>query len=190
MVQVVTANDINTSSLEIANAKLGVKVDGASIVEGANGLEVSVAGLTLVSADANNVLATGSDGGVWISNEEIQDAIGELVVSTTDGLTYDDAINALTASVASALGANSDTIQMNVTLGNDGTLNISAQVILDPAADNILTQSNAGLKATIMNNTTLQAGTAFTVDINGQQISTPVTELQDLNGNRIGDVLS
>ena len=51
---------------------------------------------TYVSTDAGNVATTGTDGRVYISCEAIQDCIGAAIANGT-GLTYDDALNAISA---------------------------------------------------------------------------------------------
>lgn len=49
-----------------------------------------------VSADGNNILTNGSDGKAYLTCEDIQDCVG-LAIANGNGLTYDDALNAISA---------------------------------------------------------------------------------------------
>ena len=103
----------------------------------------------IVSSDANNLLTTGTDFGAYINAEAVQDAIGLAIVNGT-GITYDDALNAITATanniteefVLDTIGDNFvDTATIDFTY-NDATDSITADVKLDTANGGITSTSN------------------------------------------------
>lgn len=178
--------------------KYDVQIDGTTLVADAAGkisVDTAALGVVVVSADAGNVLTAGTDTGAFIDNEAIQDAIGQLVISATDGLTYDDALNALTAAVASATGQDTDSIAMGVSLVG-GVLTIQAKVIVDPAANNLLTVTANGLMvdasavaAATTNAHTLTSDSNFETKVNGVVANTTALALTDAFGVYICDGL-
>ena len=61
-----------------------------------NGLPVWQAPSSGVSTDGSNILINGSDGKAFLTCEDIQDCVG-LAIANGTGLTYDDALNAISA---------------------------------------------------------------------------------------------
>ena len=182
--------------------KYDVNVDGSSLVvdpiTGIISVDASSVAVTVVSADAGQQLVAGSDGGALMTTEVFQDLVGDMVVSATDGLTYDDAIGALTSAVASAIGTDSENINMSVSLSG-GVLHIKAISIIDPVAGNLLQSSATGLlvdsadvaaaaAAATTNVNTLTSDVSFVTKVNGVSQTTAVVELQDAFGVHLGEI--
>jgi hypothetical protein len=206
--QVITPTNLGLTikPAHLAASKYDVQIDGATIKASPTGelsVDTSKLDITVVSADAGQVLVAGTDKGALLTKETFQDLVGDMVVDATDGLTYDDAIGALTAAVTSALGTDSDNIDMTVTLSGTGGLNIKATVILDPSTDNYITSSTAGLKVSkktilddVMDNlpatTNAHAVTTnseFKTTVNGKAASTSIVEVTDAFGTYLGEML-
>lgn len=196
---IVPANIGNTiKAHHLAANKYDVQIDGTTIKATASGelsVDTTSLNVVIVSADAGQVLTAGSDGGAYIDNEAIQDAVGDLVISATDGLTYDDALNSLSAAVASAMGTDTDSIAMGVSL-NAGVLNITAKVKIDPSANNLITLTSNGLMvdsaavaASTTNVHTLVSDSSFKTVVNGITGSTTAIAITDAFGVYIGDMV-
>jgi len=180
-------------------SKIHVKVDGITIVKDAEGklkVDTTATDQIIVSADADQILVAGTDGGALLAKETFQDLVGAMVLNATDGLEYDDAIGALTAAVASTLGTSSDGVAVTSTLV-DGVLSLGVTLTVDPSADNLLTNGVDGLmlsKTAINTATThthgLVSGDTFTTTVNGKDAVTNVVELQDAFGVHMGEILA
>jgi hypothetical protein len=189
----------------LAANKYDVQIDGATIKASPSGelsVDTSKLNIVVVSADTGQVLTEGTDKGALLTKETFQDLVGDMVADATDGLTYDDAIGALTAAVTSALGTDTDNIDMSVTLSSTGVLNIKASVILDPT-DNYITSSTAGLKVskktilddvidnlpTTTNTHAVNSDTEFKTTVDGTSASTKVVAVTDAFGTYVGEML-
>lgn len=183
----------------LAANKYDVQIDGDTLtVDAAGKISVDTAALNIVivSTDAGQVINTGTDGGALFTKETFEDLVGDMVVSATDGLTYDDAIGALTAAVASATGGNTDSVAVNASLSG-GVLTIEAKVIIDPVATNLLTVTSDGLlvdvaaiAAATTNDHKVLTDDAFQTFVNGVMAESDLTEITDAFGVHIGDMFA
>lgn len=73
-----------------------------------NGITGTTTVLTGISTTAGNLLVLGGDGKPYVDVEAVQDAIG-FAIAAGVGITYNDALNAISAAVASLLVSNSIT---------------------------------------------------------------------------------
>ena len=183
----------------LAANKFDVQIDNDTLVADAAGkisVDTAALNVVVVSTDAGQVLSAGTDGGALFTQEVFEDLVGDMVVSATDGLTYDDAIGALTAAVAAATGTNTDSISMGVSL-TGGVLDIQAKVIIDPVATNLLTVSAAGLlvdasavAAATTNEHKVITDDKFITTVNGVADNSALTEVVDAFGVHLGDMFS
>jgi len=182
------------------SGKIHVKIDGVTLVRdpstGKISVDTSAIDQTIVSQDVGQVLTAGTDGGALITKETFEDIVGAMVLGATDGLTYDDAIGALTSAVASTVGTDTDGVDVTSTLA-DGVLNIKVDIVLDPSADNVLVKGANGLmldgKALLESGDNAHAvvsGDKFTTTVNGKSADTNIVELQDAFGVHLGEILA
>lgn len=173
------------------SGKLHVKVDGSSIVLNAVSGALEAVAQVVVSADTDNIIVAGADGGAFLSNEEVQDAIGQAIISATDGLDYDDVNNAISAAVASLAASDTDSIAMAVA-DTAGAKTITASLVVDPITDNRLEVTADGAKVMIPATTNAHAvvsGETFKTTVDGVEASTVLVELQDIFGNHKGEII-
>jgi len=182
------------------SGKIHVKIDGVTLVRdpatGKIAVDTSAIDQTIVSQDAGQVLTAGTDGGALITKETFEDIVGAMVLGATDGLTYDDAIGALTSAVASTVGTDTDGVDVTSTLA-DGVLNIKVDLVLDPSVDNVLVKGANGLmvdgKALLESGDNAHAvvsGDKFTTTVNNKSADTNIVELQDAFGVHLGEILA
>lgn len=98
-----------------------------------------------ISADAGQVLVLGSDNKVFLDAERIQDAVGAAIISGV-GITYNDALNAISAAAGALAVTDTNSIDLSTT---GGLFPISADLKVNPAANNLLSVSVAGVLASI-----------------------------------------
>lgn len=93
----------------------------------------------VVSTDAGNLVTIGADGGAFVNCEAVQDCVG-LAIAAGVGLTYNDALNAITAAVSSLAVGNTATVNLTLTAGT-----ITAKANVSATAGNVLTSDATGL---------------------------------------------
>ena len=200
--QVVTPDNLGKTikAAAIVAGKYDVNIDNSSIMADANGVlsvDSSNISVVVVSADAGQVLVAGSDAGALLTKEMFQDLVGDMVANATDGLTYDDAIGALTAAVASAIGTDTASVDISVSLSAAGALSIKAAVKISAVADNILVGNADGLY--VSGNAIASATTnehkvitdeAFITTVNGVPAKSKLVEVTDAFGVHLGDMFS
>jgi hypothetical protein len=127
-----------------------------TITVAANTLSITKCGVTTtytpggtgISADAGQVLTLGTDGKAYLNCEAVQDCIGQAIAAGV-GITYDDALNAINGYLASFAVTDTNTVDLTISGAPNAVL--SADVRIDPAATNAITQSANGLAVTKLN---------------------------------------
>jgi hypothetical protein len=179
--------------------KVHVNIDGSSIKRDPNTgkLRVDLGGVTLLSADTGNVLSLGSDGGLLLTNEEIQDAIGQAIMGATDGLEYDDVNNAIRVALNNMMFDDTPTtsVIMKTTPGEDPKATIHVKI--DSSADNLLQEDGNGLLvdkndilAAMTNTHTLTSDDKFETKVGDATASTSIVEIQDAFGVHMGEMFA
>lgn len=98
-----------------------------------------------ISADAGQLLTLGSDFKAFLDAEAVQDAVGAAILAGT-GVTYNDALNAISVAAGNLSVTDTNSIDLSTT---GGVFPISADLIVDPAANNVLSVGGAGVLAAI-----------------------------------------
>ncbi len=98
-----------------------------------------------ISADAGQVLVLGSDNKVFLDAERIQDAVGSAIIAGV-GITYNDALNAISAAAGALAVTDTNSIDLSTT---GGAFPISADLIVNPAPNNLLSVGVTGVLASV-----------------------------------------
>lgn len=122
-----------------------------------------------VSADAGNLLTAGSDNKPFIDAEAVQDAIG-LAIANGVGLSYQDALNAISAAAGALAVTDTNSIDLSLTAG---AFPLSADLRIDPATDNVAVVTGSGLYValTVQNSITGDGNGAAPLMLVGDMLS-------------------
>lgn len=98
-----------------------------------------------ISADAGQILTLGSDFKVFLDAEAVQDAIGAAIIAGV-GITYNDALNAISTAAGALAVTDTNSIDLSLTAG---AFPLSADLIVNPAANNLLSVGGGGALAVV-----------------------------------------
>lgn len=194
MIQVITKDNLGSDFDfgTVQASKINVKLDPKFFARTVDGL-VSFTPSAIISTDSGNILVSGTDGGVFMDAEAVQDAIG-LAIAAGVGITYDDAMNAVKAAVANLAGGSTQTatvsvdtagvVTTDVKLDSDGLLAVtSSGLAVDATALNTYLSSDLAVDHTVLTPDTGEVQ----LKVAAASVSTvPTLHVYDVFGNSIG----
>lgn len=153
----VTAKNIgHTITYDAGLDKIVVDIDGVTLKKDAGGtiqVDPTELGLVVVSTDAGNVLTAGADTGAMLTKDNLKTVVGEMVISSTDGIDYDALTNTLEATLLSMNVADSDSVDLTVT-DIAGDISIKADVKISSTAGNSVIVDSNGIYVPAVDSTT------------------------------------
>lgn len=192
--RVVEAGDLGKDfALDEKLLKLMLNIDGVSLVrDGLTGV-ISVKFPEIassVSKDDGNLLIEGKDGGTYLNDDVVQDAVGRSVAS---GLEYDSVLNSLKALVTKLTFNDSPSITFIDSDAAEGFA-MSANIRISESVGNALEVHKDGLfvpAPTVIKNSQGIVEGGFVTNVSGEEAKTPVSTVLNLFGTKkLGHVFS